>query len=96
MSPKAERIRFVHDRRCAHLIVEGYTYSYMDGTGIETVMSSPIYTFQPATFESYNQLISGLRDVGEELQNLIGDIVPQLLSIDMEGLKIDGPFQVEH
>ena len=47
------------------------------------------------TFESYNQLISGLKDIGEQLQNLIGDIVPQLLSIDMEGLKIDGPFQVK-
>lgn len=50
--------------------------------------------FQPVTFESYNSLISGLGDIGEQLQKFIGDIVPQLLSIDLDGLKIDDPFQV--
>ncbi len=53
------------------------------------------FDLQAETFKNYNELVSGLREVCEQLKALIGDIVPQLLSMDIEQLQIDSPFQVQ-
>ncbi len=53
-----------------------------------------LHTFQPVTFESHTRLVEGLTDVAVSLQKHINDIVPQLLSLDFEGLNLESPFKV--
>ncbi len=53
-----------------------------------------LHILQPVTFESHTQLVEGLAEIGVSLQTHINDIVPQLLSLDFEGLNLDSPFKV--